>query len=418
MRLRLIWIILLLMLSVMLTGCNGARETDEVAYILLIGIDKGKNGNYDVTYQIAVPKALGGEGGGGGDAQPTGLVTVTAPSLAEARNLLKTNQARTVNLSHNKAFIFGEELAREGIGDFLSPMLRFREFRGSMFIVVAHNTTAAEFMKKNKPMLEQLPSKYLETMLLTNDEMGYYLRTSLHEFYARVKSGSGVPYAVLAGVNPKESEGKATGSKDKGERTYEYLAGQLPVKNEGNPINFAGTAVFKGDKMVGTLTTEETRMLAILDGNYPSGFLVVEDPLLPEKGINVNLRLGRSPDIKVRIAEGRPIIEIKLLFEGEITAIPSGINYERQEYRELLEEQISQITTRQMEGMLTKTIAWGADVAGFGYRGRRHFSTYKEWTDYRWDEQYANSRFQLKVTTKLRRSGLMFQTAPLKGSKQ
>lgn len=420
MRHHVIATVLILMISaLLLTGCNGARETDEVAYVLLIGIDKKEEGNYLITYQVAVPRSLSGEGGGSGDNKSTGLVTITAPSLAEARNLLKSTIGRRVNLSHNKAFIFSEKLARDGISDFLAPMLRFREFRGSMFIIVAYETTAAEFLEKNQPFLEQLPSKYLETMILTYDETGYYLRTSLHEFYTRMKGNGGAPYAMLAGLNDTTTaEIMPAETKAAGERSEEFVAGKLPIKGQGNPVNFAGTAVFRHDKMIGVLTNEETRMLGMLEDHFPRGFLVVEDPLVPKKGVNINLRLGKPPDIKVKIVNDGPVIGVNILLEGEITAIPSGINYERGEQREQLEQQISQIITRQMEKTLLKTREWRTDVAGFGYHARTHFATEKEWADYNWDDKYAEAQFEVRVTTKLRRAGLMWQTAPTDGSRE
>lgn len=403
--------LILLMSSLLLAGCNGARETDEVAYVLLIGIDKKEEGKYDITYEVAVPKSLSGEGGGA-DKKSTGLITVTAPSLAEARSLLKSTVGRRINLSHNKAFVFGEKMARDGIGDFLAPLLRFREFRGSMYIMVANDITAAEFMEKNQPFLEQLPSKYIETMILTYDETGYYPRTSLHEFYTRMKGG-GAPYAILAGINDtKAGKGIPVGVKVSGERSDEYVAGRLPIRGQGNPVNFAGTAVFKKDKMIGVLTNEETRMLGMLENHFPQGFLVVEDPLVPNKAVNINLRLGRAPDIKVKIVDDNPAITVDILLEGEVTAIPSGVNYERGEQREQLERQVSRIITSQIEKTLLKTREWGTDVAGFGYHARTQFAKAKDWIDYNWDNKYANSQFEVKVTTKLRRAGLMWQTAP------
>jgi Ger(x)C family germination protein len=410
----LIAIALILFVSTLLiTGCNGARETDEVAYVLLIGIDKKEEGKYDITYQVAVPKSLSGEGGGGADNKSTILITVTATSLAEARNLLSSTVGRSINLSHNKAFVFGEKFARGGLGDFLAPLLRYREFRGSMFVIVAHDITAAEFLEKNQPFLEQLPSKFIETMILTYDDTGYYQRINLHEFYSRMKAGIGATYAMLAGVNDtKEGKDTPVGVKDPGERSEEYVAGKLPIRGPGNPVNFAGTAVFRQDKMIGILTNEETRMLGILEGHFPRGFLVVEDPLVPKKGVNINLRLGKPPDIKVRIVNDSPVISVDILLEGEVTAIPSGVNYERGEYRQQLEQQISRVVRGQMEKMLMKTRDWGADAAGLGYHGRTQFAKALDWARYDWADKYSQSQFEIKVTTKLRRAGLMWQTAP------
>ncbi len=102
----------------------------------------------------------------------------------------------------------------------------------------------------------------------------------MHEFYVRLKSGSGSPYATLMAINPLNGEGRPSGPVVPGDRTREYLPKDMPREN-GNPATVIGTAVFKEDKLVGMLPSEETRMLAMLLGNYPRGFMVVDDPLFP-----------------------------------------------------------------------------------------------------------------------------------------
>jgi len=181
-------VIALLVLTVALVtaGCSGARETDEVGYVIAMGIDQGpEKDNLNVTYQLAIPRALASTGSSDSK-EATEVITITASTLVEARNLLNTTIARVPNLSHTKVIVIGESIARQGVGDFVAPLQRFREFRGSMYIVVAHKSTAEDFIKTLTPRLEILPSKYIETMMLSNTENGYYGRSFLHDFYNRL----------------------------------------------------------------------------------------------------------------------------------------------------------------------------------------------------------------------------------------
>lgn len=118
---------LLCLLAALGAGCNGARETDQVAYIISIGIDVAPGGEYNITYRLAKPSFLGGDTGKGGGGDSSELITITAPSLAIARELLGTTVARFPNLSHTKAVFIGEGLARKGVADALGPLIRFRE---------------------------------------------------------------------------------------------------------------------------------------------------------------------------------------------------------------------------------------------------------------------------------------------------
>lgn len=409
-------VIALLVLAVALVtaGCSGARETDEVGYVIAMGIDQGpEKDNLNVTYQLAIPRALASTGSSDSK-EATEVITITASTLVEARNLLNTTIARVPNLSHTKVIVIGESIARQGVGDFVAPLQRFREFRGSMYIVVAHKSTAEDFIKKLTPRLEILPSKYIETMMLSNTENGYYGRSFLHDFYNRLKGGSAAPYATLVAVTPKNGRDNPTDKRSAIEKTDEYTAGNIPLSGGDGLTNFAGLALFKADKMVGTLTNEECRVFSLLEGkNAPTCFLAVADPNVPEKSINVIIRLGRSPKKEMTLQDGRFTLNVDVMLEAEVTSIPSAINYEMTGYKEQLEEQISQVIQGEMVNMLQKTQPLGTDVVGFGYQARAMFRTLAEWRDIDWSDAYRDADIHIKVNTKIRRNALMWQSSPI-----
>jgi spore germination protein KC len=412
MRFQVVVTIMIFVTSLLITGCNGSKELDEVAHVLTVGIDVAAGDQLEFTYEVAIPRSLAGESEGKSDSnKAVNLITITAPSLAEGRNLLNSTIARAPNLSHVTTFVIGEDLARKGLAEFIGPAMRFREFRGSIDIVVV-NGKAKDFMMQNKPE-EILTSRWFQMILATGDETGYYLRTTLREFYVRLKSGSGSPYATLMGINPQKGEGRSNGPLVPGDRTREYLPQDIPLA-QGNPGTVIGTAVFKEDKLVGMLPSEETRMLAMLLGNYPRGFVVVDDPLAPQHDINVNFWLGRKPIINVDLLDEHAVININVFLEGGITSISSGINYESNEYKGLLEQRISEIVHQRMLQMLRRTQEWGADVVDFGYYVRPQYATDQEFKDLHWDAKYSNAEINVVVTTEIRRSGLMRKTSPIR----
>lgn len=395
------------------TGCNGARELDEVAYVLTVGVDAREGNQLDLTYRIAIPRTLAAGDGAGkaGNGKTTNLVTITAPTLAEGRNLLNSAVSRAVNLSHVTAFVIGEDLARKGLMDLLGPMMRFREFRGSIYLIVV-NGKAKDFIKRNTPE-EIIASRWVEAQMSSADETGYYLKTTLHDFNRLLKGKSGSPYAILMGINPLKGDERQIGPDNPGDKTREYLPEELP-REGGNPATVIGTAVFKADKMVGLLPSQETRMLAMLLGNYPRGFVVVDDPLVPKHAINVNLRLGRKPKINVDVSDGQAAINVDVFLEGEITSIPSGINYESGEYSRLLEQQISRTVQQRMLQMLHHTQEWGTDIVDFGYYLRPKYSSDNDFKQIHWDTMFRKANFDVVITTQIRRTGLMRKTSPIR----
>jgi spore germination protein KC len=409
-HIRLIVGAVLLGIGMLLTGCNGARESEEVAYIVAIGIDKAEQeGMIKVTYQIARPNIEGNKGEGGKDIL---LVTNTAVTIAESLNLLNSTSSLVPSMSHIKVLIVGEELARQGLADMWGSLNRYREYRGSMFVLVAQGTAKA-FLEENKPLFNISISKYYETMLGSGEESGYYLRTSFHQFYIRLKSQSAQPYATLVGISPLSHERKIATKTVPGGKIEGFIAGSIPLE-AGNPIEFAGTAIFSGDKMVDTISTTETRMLAMLLGDYSHGFLTVVDPLDTKYFVNVILRLGSKPDIKVVLAGGHPVVTVNIKLEAEISNLPSGINYEQDRYLKLLEEQVNKVCQQEMVNLIRHTQEVDADVAGFGYYIRPLFTSNQDYLDYNWLEQYKQAEVNVTIHTKVRRTGLMIRTYPVK----
>ncbi|CUH94964.1 hypothetical protein P22_1033 [Propionispora sp. 2/2-37] len=411
---RLIGCMLLGLTMLLNAGCSGARETDETGFVLALGVDKSnEDGMVKYTCQIAVPQAGSPEEGKSDDSKGQVSVSVEARSLAEARNLFNSSLARTLDFSHMKVLIIGEELARQGINDIFAPLMRYRDMRGSTYIVITNQITAEEYIQKNKPILEQVMSRYYESMMFAARESGYYMSTNLHEFYIRLKDFNGAPYATLVGSREEKQEDKPEGSLFPEEISKEYTAGNLSgIK--GNPDQAMGLAVFSGDRLAGKLTNEETRMVAILRGEFPTGFYVLADPLVPEKFINLSMRLNGKPDVKLRRIGEQIFIDIKIKMEGEITAIPSGINYEDGKYRNILENSINTLLAKQMMKMIDKTQGWGCDVAGFGVYLRPQVTTQQELMALDWKTMYRQAEVNVSVNTVLRRTGLMQRTVPVR----
>ena len=406
-----------LLIGVMLlcSGCYGARETEDVAYVLVIGIDRTADGQLKATYQIARPRGAGGEnGGGGGGGKGEGgtwvINTFIAPTPSESRMLLKSTMSRFPNIGHVCALIIGEAAAREGIGNLMAYFMRSRDFRGTMLLIVAEGT-AEEYIKENNPKLETNVSKYYET-LLSNMESGYYLRTDLHEFYLGLKAEGLSPYAAYSAANRLRGSDRPAAPPTPEQMGKPYLAGDLPRTGQGNPTEFAGLALFRGDRMVGVLDSDETRAVSILRGKGVRGYVGVVDPLKPEQYINIAFRLGDKPQINAALNDGNPLYNVSVFLEAEILGIPSGINYELNENRVLLENQISQLFAGQIARMLRHTQTLGCDPVGFGLRLRPKFSDYNAFKQADFTALYQAAEIQVQVTTRIRRTGLDWQTSP------
>ncbi|MDD4335416.1 MAG: Ger(x)C family spore germination protein, partial [Desulfotomaculaceae bacterium] len=180
-----LYLFLLLIISLLsLTGCWGMRETDEIAYVLMVGFDKGERDNLVLTLSIANPKTAtgGGEGGGGDEETIREVVSVEAYGPLVMLDLLSTTIDRHVYLQHAKAFVFSEELAREGLEQWLSPLMRFRETRGAAQIFICRGK-ARDLIQKNNPFLGLGPAKQIELIRKMSETHGLFPVTQLIDLY-------------------------------------------------------------------------------------------------------------------------------------------------------------------------------------------------------------------------------------------
>ena len=410
-------VVLLILVCLLTAGCssNGAHETDEILWVISIGIDKADDGNLLVSYRFANPQAEISPGGGsdGQGKKRSTVMTIKAPSLAEARNILDSSTSRTVSQSHTMVVMISEELARNGVQDLVGGLMRRRDFRGSVYIIVCRGK-ARDMFTSNDPPIDQLISRWIQNYMQSAVDTSYFLSLNAHDFYNRLKSSSGAPLAIAYGLNPRSEDDRSTGNRYTG-RVDAYQAGDLP-RQGGNPVEIAGTAVFKADKLVGFLDTGETRALSILLDTFPHGLVTIGDPLDPKRLVAVAIRNGRKSKFTIDLSGAHPVIGIAVFLEGEMMTIPSGINYESNEYHTLIEAEISNSFQEHITNMLFRTQKWGADVVDFGRFIRPKFWTLQEMRRYDWDKKYLQAAIQVKVETQIRRGGLLRKTSPIRKS--
>ena len=409
----------------LLQGCWGAQESDELGYILVMGIDKGEKNIIKVSFQLAVPQPVEG----GKAEKATEVITVEAPSLFGAEELANAFVSKHLTMVHNTAVIVSEEIAREGLNKYINPLVRSRELRRTNFLMVTQGK-AGDFIKQNKNLIfEKYPSRQFDIFMATAYLTGFMPSANIHRFYQGLKSPGRQPITALVGIQKSEEEKKAEDEKaedkknsttrEKIEGGMAYLPGEIP-REGGNKIEMIGQAVFKGDRLVGFLNGKETRYYQMVTGDFGRGVFTFPDPQESEKNIIVvEIKKGRSPDIRVKISkdkqreEEETLIEVKLFLEGEILSIQSGRNYEQGKLEQELEKQFGEFVSREVTKLIHKTQEeYASDIFGFGEYTRAHFWTWSDWVAYGWLDKYPQCRVSVQTVFNIRRTGMMKKTAP------
>jgi len=404
-------LILLLFLVICLSGCWGSIETDEMAYALVMGVDKGPDDNIIVTLHFANPAVVAGQvmGGGGGRDQPFVNTSIVSGRPVEAFNLTDVQLSRVINLMHTSAFIFSEELAREGLYPYIAGLKCNREPRGPAAIYISRGR-AGEFIEKNVPVLENNRAKLFQLFSRKDERHALQLNNNLHGFYMQMKSGDRQPYAPMLAMTTADQEESGVSPPGK---TGDYLAGNVPLKR-GVP-QFIGTAVFRGDRMVGQLSGNESMYLNMLTGEFRRGMIVIEDPQESGQKVGLFLYQGKKPQVKVNLESGVPVIDVELFQEPEISGITSNINYESPELKPVLEEALEEVIKNGCDRLVARTQEeFRSDVFGFGRFAKMKFLTVQDWEDYNWSEAYPAATVNINVNLSIKRTGQMIKNMPVK----
>ncbi|MCX8130183.1 MAG: Ger(x)C family spore germination protein [Clostridia bacterium] len=414
-------LIITLFLGGILSSCYDRREIDDLAYIISIGIDKGKTNKLKMTLQIAVPKAIGGNGGGGGEGgnEAVEMVTLETPTIYSGMNMANNLVSRQLNISHTKLMVFSKEFAKEGMQDIINALPRGREARPSLYIAVSKGS-AEEFIKAVNPKIEVNPAKYYELMFQSHKYTAFTARSDFYRFYTGMKALYTQPVAILAGVNRYESSGdfdvahSSAGEKGRVQPLEgDFKAGSIPRESKLKS-EIMGLAVFKGGKMVGELDGEETTFYTMVTGEFNRAFITIHDPIEKEKFVILDTKKSRRPQYKVEVKDNKPHITVRIKLEADIQVIQSGRNYEDTENTGILEEAYEGYVREGVARFLNRTAKeFESDICGFGKEVKAKMLTWEQWHDYRWLEKYKDSSFEVEVDLKIRRPGLVIRSSPI-----
>lgn len=413
---RRLWLVVVAVLSLLAGGCWDRTELEDQAFIVYMGIDRDEGKHLLVTALVAVTQtmALSGQrmAGGGGNRFGFQILTARATTITEAINLLNTGIGRRLVLKHLRGVQLGEPLSRSGAEPVMMELFRSPLARSTVVLSQARGR-AFDVISTWRPFEETNPGRAPEGLLLAAKQLHNTPPTRMHHFLMRLAAPGGDPFVSALAVNPGvtgKTEEPAPGSDGAAK------AGEVP-RGGGNPVESVGTAVFRGDRLVGFLDIDETHLLLGLRGEGGKAYITFPDPSAPDQTVTMRFQQENLPKLTAAFRGGKPHVQVRLLFEGEVLSVPSGTDYVPAARRERLEKAAASHAERRIRGLLTKLTAWGADPVGFGNLFRRKFMTWDDWLTYDWRKRVPDLQVDVAVKMRIRRYGLYTGPDRVRGGK-
>ncbi|GLX67929.1 Ger(x)C family spore germination protein [Paenibacillus glycanilyticus] len=390
-------LMLCLSLAMMGTGCWDQVELNRASMITGLALEKGNHMKYKVTFEIVnaleTDPNKGGKGG-----TPTAIFTKEGNSIAEAVSRLNESQERYPILAHVRVIVIDEKLAREGINQFMDVLQRNRYIREDVLVLVGKGAPASDFLR---------------TVYARGQYASYKIQTQV-EMYRKLFGG--IPRSHLYDVAQAIlTDGRTlmlgaitiSGELEKSE-SLDAIKTIYPVAI----VKLAGAAVFKGDKLIGYLNNERTRMVMLASDYVSTSLFSIPGPGgKPTSSGAVAVQFYHMHSrMKVKMDGQKPSFKLHVEGDGKLTSVDRSIKLTTVKGYEELEH----LTSNYVNEQIQETFEYvqkelGVDVFGFGqHYYRYHFQKFKPLAE-EWDSLFTTANLEVSSSFTVRRPDLKTQ---------
>lgn len=378
-----------------LTGCWDRIELNDVAIVTGLAVDKGKDMKYNLTVET-VNAAQFSTNQMGGDASPAVTFSLEGNSVSELLHKMNVGLTRRLIFSHTRVLYISEEVAKEGVLEFLDYLDRSGQFRNDFNIAITQDEKAEAFAKITYPV-QKVPSLKLHKQTQSfNEEWGGDPAVRLTDFISALTSLGRSPVSVAIKMVGDPEKGKSSGNNQSTE--VETL------------VEMNGMAVFREDKLVGFLDLTDTRnyfwtqKLKYTSLSVPCGNLESRGK---DQKYN-DLRVTETfTQLKVDLKNGRPVLKVKITGETFIEATQCSEDITKIDTYNEFEKKTNQFVANEIQKTIEKVQSeYGVDIFGFGeVFNRQHHKEYLK-VEKNWDDVFSEADVKVEVDLHLRRSGI------------
>lgn len=322
----------------MLSACEvGKRELGDLALVMAVGIDEGKEkGLKKVTIQVVRPADARGQTGApsGQTGDPIWSASAEGETIFHAIRNLSTFSSRRVFWAHNFVIVINEDLAREGIKDVIDFFTRNPELRMRTWVVVTPEKASA--VVSTMTGLETVPGEAFDKLFRYTPISTQAPRTQMMDLQAAYLSESSEPILARALLINRGISNKKPGQ-----------AGSV------DQIELAGAGVFKDDKLVGILKPVEVRRILPFIEPLDTGVLILKCPDDKDKKLTVELK-NQKFKVKPSLKDNKPVFDIYYETDASVVEAACTISLDDRKKVKDLEHQMNITVKKELTAVLDK----------------------------------------------------------------
>ncbi|MCM1991422.1 Ger(x)C family spore germination protein [Oceanirhabdus seepicola] len=368
-------ITIFILISFLLTSCWSYKEVNDVDIVMGAGIDWDNFKNeYIITFEL-FSSSIGEKG-----EKTAKLLQHKGKTLFKAiRNIVEKN-GKPAYWPHTKVIIIGKDMAEHGIIPLIDYTMRDAEFRPDMKILVSDESTAEDiFLKKNDS--KEIISTKLEESLNYQGKVGTYKRVFFWDLTQKMYQ-EGYESIIPLVYNDNTDKSSIT--------------------------RISGLAVFKKDKLIGTLNNHEAMYYLFIDNDITNQAFVVEQEV-DDETFNICLEILKSKTKITPIKKDNNItIKIDIKTEFSIVEIDGTIDVIKENARKKLERHTEKKIEENIKDLISKVQTnYNSDIFGFGNSIKKDMPYEWEKIGKDWDKNFPNLDVEVNSHVKITKSSLL-----------
>ena len=349
------------------SGCWDQKLVKQTGFALQSGIELSPEQKLLLTSSIP---AIGAK-----EKDQDEIVSGEGHLLREAINQQKTTSAKVIRFGKVQQLLFSKDLAALGIQAIMEILERDPLNPPISYVVIVDGSPKELLEKAETFTTKPRSSLYMNQLLLNNINSAYTPDTKTYDFFIRYFAPGLDPITPL-------------------------------IKLEADGIRVLGSALFAGDKMVGTINQQQTVFLLAMMGQFKNADLVL-DPLAPEETTSVKQGLGLTNvrsrrKIRVNVEDNCPVADITLTFTASLIESHRDA-LDQPSVQKKIEEQLAAQIKQACQEIIHYTQEIGSDPLGIGDLIRAKYPAY--WQEVDWSTAYRETIVKLSVKLDLLQYG-------------
>ena len=381
-------LILLIGISLLLTGCWDQRELSTITIVTGMAIDKGKNGKFKLTIESVNETELYEQTATGNS--PSVLFSLEGETIAELAYKMNIGFSKNAIYSHMRTLVVSKAIAESGMMEFLDTFERSRELRDDFDVILAKEGEAADILQVVYTFQKSSSLKIMSQLESATKGWGSTPNVKVKDLISALTSPGRQPVMTAVRIQGKPKKGESV---DNMKKTHPDAI-----------VVIDSMALFKGEKLVGFLSVEDTRNYLWTQNQIENTSISVPCGKNQFAALRI---IDSKTTVKGRIKNGKPKIGVDIVMEGAIYGSScKGHMDDPKTYKKL-----DELTNQYVREKVSKTIQtvqddYGVDIFGFGeVVYRQDYKQFKKVADH-WDEAFKDAEIDVSVDTMIRRAGL------------